>query len=85
MLSRGIAALAAANIQGVLEKVAAFDAFSPDNDPYQEHDCGSFDWDGETVLFKIDYFDLALERHSDDPADPSVTTRVMTVMYGSEY
>ncbi|AOH87106.1 hypothetical protein AWL63_23290 (plasmid) [Sphingomonas panacis] len=34
----------------------------------------------QTIRFKIDYYDLALEWGSEDPADPSVTTRVMTIM-----
>lgn len=35
---------------------------------------------GEIVRFKIDYYDLSLEWGSEDPADPSVTTRVMKIM-----
>lgn len=85
MLSAGIAALDSADIQQILAMVAAFDGFSPDNDPYREHDCASVYWQGQTVLFKIDYYDLTLTRHSEDPTDPAVTTRVMTVMFASEY
>jgi Protein of unknown function (DUF3768) len=30
------------------------------------------------IYFKIDYFDRAMSMHSPDPADPSVSQRVIT-------
>lgn len=72
-------------VQGVLVTVRDFDAFSTDNDPYGEHDFGAFDYDSERLFFKIDYYDLALQAHSPDPADPAVTHRVLTIMFASEY
>jgi len=33
-----------------------------------------------TIRFAIDYYDPSLEWGSEDPADPNVTTRVMTIM-----
>ena len=36
--------------------------------------------EGERILFKISYYDRSLIGHSPDHADPSVTTRVLTVM-----
>ncbi len=47
--------------------VRAFDAFTNDNDPWQEHDCAMLDVDGETVIFKIDYYDLNMEMLSPTP------------------
>jgi Protein of unknown function (DUF3768) len=72
-------------VQGVFGAVRDFDAFSKDNDPYGEHDFGAFDYQGERLFFKIDYYDLALQAHSPDPADPAVTHRVLTIMFASEY
>jgi hypothetical protein len=56
-----------------------FDDFCHANDPHEEHDFGSFEADGHTILFKIDYLDRKLSMHSPDPADPSVTQRVITI------
>ncbi len=84
-LSQGIASLDNVSISEILALVATFDEFTKENDPYGEHDCAVVNWDGQRVLFKIDYCDLALQHHSDDPTDPKVTTRVMTVMFASEY
>lgn len=74
----GFAAAAVAGVRG-------FAAFTPDNDPYGEHDFGAFDLQGSRVCFKIDYYDLAMEHGSENPADPSQTTRVLTVMLAEEY
>lgn len=59
--------------------------FTPENDPYGEHDFGSLELAGERLLWKIDYYDKVLEHHSPDPADEAVTARVLTVMLASEY
>lgn len=65
--------------------VQTFSAFSEDNDPYGEHDFGAFDIAGKRVFWKIDYYDRDLRYGSEDPADPDVTTRVLTIMLASEY
>ena len=62
-----------------------FDDFCHANDPHEEHDFGAFDADGHMIMFKIDYFDESLTYHSPDPADPSVTKRVITIMLAEEY
>ena len=54
-------------------------------DPHGEHDFGDVDlWDAE-LLWKIDYYDDELTSASPDPADESVTARVLTVMLTEEY
>jgi hypothetical protein len=85
MMTAGIAALSAAMQTKVLNEVRRFDAFTAANDPHGEHDFGSFEVDGRKLFWKIDYYDAAMEFGSEDPADPSTTTRVLTIMLASEY
>lgn len=85
MITQGIQVLGDDEVALILLTVQHFDQFTKDNDPYGEHDFGSFKHDGEKVYFKIDYYDTKLEFASPDPTDPKVTTRVLTVMLASEY
>jgi hypothetical protein len=81
----GINAMGREAIGELLDAISAFDAFTPDNDPHQEHDFGSLEIRGAKVFWKMDYFSLSGEYASPDPADPRVTKRVMTIMLAEEY
>ena len=85
VITAGIAALDDATRQRIFAAVQAFDAFNKDNDPWGEHDFGAVEVDGERVFFKLSYYDLTRAMHSEDPADPTKTERVMTIMLASEY
>jgi hypothetical protein len=85
VMTAGIAALGAEAVARIVKTVEVFDDFCHANDPHQEHDFGSFEADGRVIFFKIDYFDKDLTYHSPDPADPSVTERVITIMLAEEY
>ncbi len=85
MLTSGIAALAPETQNRILAAVAGFDDFNGDNDPYGEHDCASVTVEGYKVIWKIDYYDSTMMFGSEDPADPTKTIRVMTVMLAEEY
>ena len=85
MLTAGIHETGPKFVQEVVAAVQAFDDFTRDNDPYDEHDFGSFYIGDERLFFKIDYYDLGLQGHSPDAADPAVTHRVLTIMLASEY
>jgi hypothetical protein len=63
----------------ILTTVTAFKDFNEENDPREEHDYGSFDYAGHEVWWKIDYWNLAMDSVSPDPADPERTKRIMTV------
>ena len=69
----------------VIRRVATFSEFTAENDPHAEHDFGSFELAHRKIFWKIDYYDLAMEFGSDDPSDPSETTRVLTIMLAEEY
>jgi len=83
MLTRGLAALPPGDLEGVLRSVRAFDAFTPSNDPWHEHDCARVDTPAGPVLFKFDYF-------ADDNLDRGAENglrcyRVLTLMLAEEY
>ena len=85
MFTAGIMALGGKCQAKILKAIQSFDRFNADNDPWGEHDFGCVEIDGERIFFKIDYFDLTQAMHSKDPADASITERVMTIMLASEY
>jgi len=85
VMTPGIAALGQEAVQRLIQTIATFDDFCTANDPHGEHDFGSFEFDGTLVMFKIDYYDRDLQFHSPDPADPTVTERVITLMLAEEY
>ena len=85
MVTAGVAALGQRTQVEALRAVRTFNAFTPDNDPYGEHDFGSFNVAGQQFFWKIDYFDPSLSRHTDDATKPAITVRVMTIMLTEEY
>jgi hypothetical protein len=85
MLTQGVNGLSDSDKTALLAKVRTFSDFNRDNDPRGEHDFGNFQLGGHRFFFKIDYYDASLEFGSEDPSDPSKTTRVLTVMFAQEY
>ena len=98
--TEGFRALPSADQSRVRELVETYDAFTPDNDPHGERDFGAIykSSDGrwstghltmgravEKVFWKIDAYDHDLQFGSEDPANPAVTRRVLTIMLASEY
>jgi Protein of unknown function (DUF3768) len=85
VMTAGVAALGEEATARIIKTIAIFDDFCRANDPHEEHDFGSFEAEGHTIFFKIDYLDRSLSYHSPDPTDPAVTVRVITVMLADEY
>ena len=86
LITRGIAALSPLAQISILAAVRTFNAFTPDNDPYGEHDFGTInDAEAGRVYWKIDYYDTDYRYGSENPADSTATRRVLTVMLASEY
>jgi Protein of unknown function (DUF3768) len=85
VITQGVAALGQEAVERIVQTIAVFDDFCHANDPHGEHDFGSFEVDDNTIFFKIDYFNASLTCHSPDPADPTVTERVITIMLAEEY
>lgn len=85
LFTPGITAIPPGDLASIIGLIRGFTDFKPDNDPYHEHDFGSVRQDIYHVFWKIDYYDLTMEFGSEDPADPKVTKRVMTIMLAEEY
>src|SRR5260370_13118730 len=85
MLTAGVDALPSDVKAMVIRRVATFSEFTPDNDPHKEHDFGSFTLAGRQFFWKIDAYDADMRFGSEDPAHPSKTTRVLTIMHAEEY
>jgi len=85
VITRGVADHGNDFADRAVTAVRRFSNFTEDNDPYGEHDFGSFDLDAVKLFWKIDYYDRKLEYGSPDPADPAVTRRVLTILLAEEY
>lgn len=83
----------------ILDAVKKFDDWTSHSDVYRERDFAAFVIPSEAniqlhpedvpkdeiCIVKIDYYDRDMEYGSEDPSDPEVTVRVMTIMLASEY
>ena len=85
LLTAGIDSKPADDIANIMLLVQNFNNFTPDNDPYGEHDFAAFDYKGDKILWKIDYYDLNHKYMSEDPSNPDITNRVLTIMTVYEY
>lgn len=85
LITQGIQALGMDSAQTIMDKIKAYNSFTPDDDPYGEHDFGAIDHGGQKVFWKIDAYDENLEFGSEEPWNGEKTTRVLTVMLAEEY
>ena len=85
VLTRGVCSLPLMEQMLLLKKVRAFNDFNKANDVYKEHDFACIEHNGINYFFKIDYFDPSMEYASDDPSNPDITIRVLTIMRADEY
>ncbi len=83
VLTTGVVALGPEAVTRIIKTITVYDDFRHANDPYGEHDFGSFEADGHLIFFKID--DKVLTYHPPDLPDPSVTERIITIMLAEEY
>ena len=85
VFTSGVSVLPDFDPRKLLVALAAFDGFDEGNDPYGERDFGDVELCGQTLLWKIDYYDKELQAASPSPSNPLVTIRVLTVMLECEY
>jgi len=80
MVTRGVRGLPGFSPTDLMASLAAYDGFDGDNDPHGERDFGDLELFDADLLWKVDYYDLQSRFGPDNPADPSQTTRVLTVL-----
>ncbi|MBF9060057.1 DUF3768 domain-containing protein [Rhodobacterales bacterium HKCCSP123] len=85
LVTRGIEALGPTALLSIVETVRDFADFPQESDPWGEHDFGAFEYEGEKIYWKIDYYNLDRTAGSPNPANPAVTSRVLTILLANEY
>ena len=85
LLAMRVAALGPEAVERIIKTIAVFDDFCHANDPYEEHDFGSFEVDGHRIFFKIDYLDQAVTCHSPDPAASTSADTIVLPPHASQY
>lgn len=65
--------------------IATFSNWTASNDPYGEHDFGSFTLFGEKLFWKIDYYHPDRDSHAPDPSNIETCRRVLTILLAEEY
>jgi hypothetical protein len=85
MLTSSIAEIYNDEKTALLTAIRGFTSFDDDNDPHGEHDMVFVEVRGERYWAKVDYYDTDMRYLSDDPSDPAITRRVMTIGHASEY
>jgi len=85
MVTRAVTNLTGFDAVALMEALAKYEGFDPDNDPHGERDFGDLTLFGKDLLWKIDYYDAELQFGSDDPANGNLTRRVLTVMTTADW
>jgi Protein of unknown function (DUF3768) len=84
VISHGVWERGPAFVWAAVAGVQFFEDFTAQNDPSGEHNAGSFEAAGKTVNWQIDYYDADGDFASNDPANPDMTTRVLTIFLKEE-
>ena len=85
MITQGVQRITGFDAGVLAEALANYSDFDPDNDPHGERDFGLMTLWGHDLLWKLDYYDKELKFGSDDPANPDITHRVLTVLLSSDW
>ena len=84
-ISHGVNSLPYIERSRLLDKVQKFNDFNEDNNPYGERDFSRIEHNGTNYFWKIDYYNETMDAGSENPADETITTRVLTIMRADEY
>lgn len=84
LLSPKVSAFNLPTLHRLIERLARYDSFSGATDPSGEHACGTFDFEGAIVIFKIDV-EPCKPAAGSPSSEPAAADRLMTVMLAEEY
>ncbi len=85
VMTRGFASLPIEVQTVLLKAVVTYDGWSPDNDPWGEHDFGEVRAQGHRAWFKFDYYSSPdMSAGAEDPAADSCF-RVLTLLLPEEW
>jgi Protein of unknown function (DUF3768) len=84
IMTPGIAALGQEATDRIIKTITVFDDFCHANDPGDEHDTGSFEAEGRTVVFKIDHYERPASSSSLESRCLNDRVRIITVMLAEE-
>jgi Protein of unknown function (DUF3768) len=66
--------------------ITKFDQFTESNNPHGERDMGMIEVRGTSIMWKIDTYENAECRYgAEEPWDPDVSYRVLTILLPEEY
>ena len=82
IMTAAVAALGPEAVERIVKTISVYDDFCRANDPYEEHDFGAFEVEGQNIYFKIDLYE---EPDVKNPHGEPVVTRVLTIMLAEEY
>ena len=72
-------------VNTIVERVSTYSDFDESNDPYGEHDFGSFSFRSDKVYWKIDYKNPNLEYQPEYTPDPKDPNRILTILFSYEW
>ena len=85
LMTAGVAALGAEAVARIVKTIAVYDDFCHANDPYEEHDFGSFEVDGHRSSSRSIITISALLPLARPIRSVGFTERVITIMLAEEY
>lgn len=72
-------------ITALRHAIATYSDWREENDPYGEHDFGTFEFLGERLFFRIDYFHPDHDTLAPVPGNIELCRRVLNIMLAEEY
>jgi len=84
IITRAVGQLELATLLEITKAVREFDAFTADDEPWDEHDFGQVIVDGQSYFWKIYAHDPGMASGSTDTTDEAATRRIIRIMTENE-